>query len=113
MDFSDFQTAIDKIQSLFGQQQQGFIIKASEEQIRALSQHEEGGIWPFKGGESSRAKFNLYEQHPKHANQYGQLYEVDSNQFRQLHDLDLQVSLANITQVKLTDKPFKVAYTLH
>ncbi|KAL3849885.1 hypothetical protein ACJIZ3_011767 [Penstemon smallii] len=91
-----FDTKRDRLQRLFGQQKQGVIIKASEEQIRALSRHEEGGIWPF-GGES-KGTFNLYKQRSTQSNQYGQLYEVDSSQFRQLRDLDIAVSLANITQ---------------
>lgn len=85
------------MQRLFGQQKQGVILKASQEQIRAMSHHEEGGIWPF-GGES-KGTHNLYEQRPTHSNQYGQLYEVDSSQYRQLRDLDIAISLANITQV--------------
>ncbi|XP_009786980.1 vicilin Cor a 11.0101-like [Nicotiana tabacum] len=86
----------DRLQRLFGQQREGVIIRASEEQIRAMSQHEEGGIWPF-GGES-KGSVNLYRQRPLQSNQYGQLYEVDGSHYRQLEDLDISVSLANITQ---------------
>ncbi|KAL7126632.1 hypothetical protein ABFS83_14G201200 [Erythranthe nasuta] len=91
-----FNTRRDRLQRLFGQQKQGVIIKASEEQVRAMSHHEEGGIWPF-GGES-KGTFNLYDQRPIHSNEYGQLFKVDSSQFRQLRDLDIAISLANITQ---------------
>lgn len=85
------------MERLFGQQKQGVIIKASPEQIRSMSHHEEGGIWPF-GGES-KGTHNLYEQRPVESNQYGQLYLVDSSQFTQLRDLNIAISLANITQV--------------
>ncbi|GFP81981.1 vicilin-like antimicrobial peptides 2-2 [Phtheirospermum japonicum] len=96
-----FNTRKDRLQKLFGQQKQGAIIKASQEQIRSMShQQEEGSIWPF-GGES-KGTFNLYQQRPTHSNQYGQLYEVDSSHFRQLQDLDIAVSLANITQGAMT-----------
>jgi len=95
-----YNTRRDKLQRLLGQQKQGVIIKASEEQIRSMSHHEEGGVWPFRG--ESKGTFNLYQQRPTHSNQYGQLYEVDSSQFRQLRDLDIAVSLANITQGGMT-----------
>lgn len=91
------QVESDRVQRMFGQQRQGVIIKASEEQVRAMSQHEEGGIWPFRGGES-KGTINMYDQRPTHSNQYGHLFEVDSSQFRHLQDLDVAVSLANITQ---------------
>ncbi|KAI3460900.1 hypothetical protein Pfo_017563 [Paulownia fortunei] len=95
-----FNTRRDRLKRLFGQQKQGVILKASQEQIRAMSHHEEGGIWPF-GGES-KGTFNLYQQRPTHSNQYGQLYEVDSSHYRQLRDLDIAVSLANITKGAMT-----------
>ncbi|NP_001291343.1 vicilin-like antimicrobial peptides 2-2 precursor [Sesamum indicum] len=95
-----FNTRRDRLQRIFGQQRQGVIVKASEEQVRAMSRHEEGGIWPF-GGES-KGTINIYQQRPTHSNQYGQLHEVDASQYRQLRDLDLTVSLANITQGAMT-----------
>ncbi|KAL7183688.1 hypothetical protein ACSBR2_025967 [Camellia fascicularis] len=59
-------TKRDKIQRLFGQRE-GIIIKASEEQIKATTHHEEGGgIWPF-GGESKHT-FNLFSKHPSQLN---------------------------------------------
>ncbi|KAL6527659.1 hypothetical protein OROMI_029470 [Orobanche minor] len=94
-----FNTRKDRIQRLFGQQKKGVIVKASQEQIRAMShqEQEEGGIWPF-GGSESKGTFNIYQQRPTHSNQYGQLYEVDSSHYRQLQDLDIGISLANITK---------------
>ncbi|GFY98810.1 hypothetical protein Acr_13g0002110 [Actinidia rufa] len=89
-------TRKDKIQKIFGQQRRGVIIKASEEQIRAMSQHKEGGVWPF-GGES-KGPVNLFSKRPEQANQYGQLYEVDPSECRELKELDLGVGFANITK---------------
>ncbi|KAA8550838.1 hypothetical protein F0562_002522 [Nyssa sinensis] len=97
---SALNTKRDRLQKLFGQQRQGFIVKASEEQIRALSHHEEGGIWPF-GGES-RGPFNLFNKQPSQSNQYGQLREVNARDYRELEDLDVAVSFANITQGSMT-----------
>lgn len=73
-------------------------MKASEEQIRAMSQHEEGGIWPF--GESKGA-VNLYRKHPIQSNDYGEVREVSPNDYKQLEDLNVGVSFANITKVSL------------
>ncbi|KAL3742597.1 hypothetical protein ACJRO7_017984 [Eucalyptus globulus] len=92
----------NKLERLFGQQQQGAIVKASREQIEALSGHEEGGRWPFGGGESHGSKgsrsFNLFNKHPSHANQHGQLYIADRDDFKELEDMDVMISFANITQ---------------
>ncbi|CAL5356811.1 unnamed protein product [Camellia sinensis] len=63
-------TKRDKIQRLFGQRE-GIIIKASEEQFKAMTHREEGdGIWPFDG--KSKHTFNLFSKHPSQSNQYGQ-----------------------------------------
>ncbi|XP_075492093.1 vicilin Cor a 11.0101-like [Primulina tabacum] len=96
-----FNVRRDRIEKLFGQQRQGAILKVSREQIQGMSHHEEGGIWPFGGGES-KGTFNIYEQHPTHANQFGQLYEVDSSHLRSLRDLDVAVTLTNITSGAMT-----------
>ncbi|KAA8543268.1 hypothetical protein F0562_021237 [Nyssa sinensis] len=101
---SALNTRRDKLQRLFGQQRQGIIIKASEEQIRSMSHREEGGrSWPF-GGES-RGPFNLLNKRPSQSNQYGQLHEVDARDYRQLQDLDVAISFANITQGSM-EAPF-------
>ncbi|KAL8148891.1 hypothetical protein AgCh_006045 [Apium graveolens] len=95
-----YQQKSDKILRLLDQQKAEFVVKASEEQIRALSQKdEEGGksIWPF-GGESSRNKINLFKQRPVESNEFGELREVNPSDFRPLEDLDVSVSFANITK---------------
>ncbi|KAH6754762.1 hypothetical protein C2S53_020587 [Perilla frutescens var. hirtella] len=97
-----FNVKSDKLRRVFGQQREGGIIKASEEQIRGLSHHQEGGIWPF-GGES-KGTHNLYDKRPTYSNENGQYYEVDSSQFRQLRNLDVEIAiaLANISEGAMT-----------
>ncbi|XP_021680546.2 LOW QUALITY PROTEIN: vicilin Cor a 11.0101-like [Hevea brasiliensis] len=78
-------------------QSQDFIAKASKEQIQSMSHHEKAGrIWPF--GEESSGSFNLLHKRPVQSNNYGQLFEVDHNDYEQLKDLELIVSVANITR---------------
>ncbi|KAF2325207.1 hypothetical protein GH714_025295 [Hevea brasiliensis] len=78
-------------------QSQDFIAKASKEQIQSMSHHEKAGrIWPF--GEESSGPFNLLHKRPVQSNNYGQLFEVDHNDYEQLKDLELIVSVANITR---------------
>lgn len=89
-----FNTKRDRLQK-FGQQREGIIVKASEEQIRAMSQHQEGGVWPF--GES-RGTTNLFQKRPEHSNQYGEVREVTANDYTQLEDLGVAVSFVNITK---------------
>ncbi|KAL3827979.1 hypothetical protein ACJIZ3_016781 [Penstemon smallii] len=94
-----FNTKRDRLQRLFGQQKQGGILKASQEQVRAMSHRQEEG----RGGESKKGTFNIYSQRRTHSNQYGQLYVVDPSQHRQqLQDLDIGISLLNITQGAMT-----------
>ncbi|KAL8089467.1 vicilin Cor a 11.0101-like [Apium graveolens] len=71
------------------------IIEASEEQIRALSDHEEGGIWPFS---ESKGTINLFEQKPVKSNDYGELREVSPKEHRQLEDIDIGLAFINITK---------------
>ncbi|KAG9155689.1 hypothetical protein Leryth_003957 [Lithospermum erythrorhizon] len=87
------------LERIFGgeQKEEGMIIKASQEQVKALSQHEEGGVWPFRGGES-KGTTNIFKQRPSSSNQYGQLYEVSADDLRGLEDLDIQVSFLNLTE---------------
>ncbi|KAK4482286.1 hypothetical protein RD792_009438 [Penstemon davidsonii] len=92
-----FNTKRDRLQRLFGQQKQGGILKASQEQIRAMSHRQEEG----RGGES-KGTFNIYSQRRTHSNQYGQLYVVDPSRHRQLQDLDIGICLVNITQGAMT-----------
>lgn len=79
-------------------------MKASREQIEAMSSHEEGGRWPF-GGETRGSKgsrsFNLFNKRPSHANQHGQLYIADRDDLRELEDMDVMISFANISQARI------------
>ncbi|KAM7527208.1 hypothetical protein LguiB_030618 [Lonicera macranthoides] len=88
-----------QFERVFGQQRQGIIIKASEEQIRQMSHHQGGGHWPF-GGSSGQSKgpFNLLNKRPTHENEYGRLHEVDEDEYTQLEDLNVAVAFANITR---------------
>ncbi|RVW54661.1 Vicilin-like antimicrobial peptides 2-2 [Vitis vinifera] len=63
----------DRVQRVIKQQNKGVIVKASEQQIQALSQREESGI-------------------------YGRLHEADANEFQQLQDMDIAVSYSNTTK---------------
>lgn len=90
----------DKLERFFKQQRAGTIIKASREQIRSLSQHEEiiPKIWPFSEGETERP-FNLLKQHPCQSNKFGRLFEAYPDEFSQLRDLGVAVAFANVTEV--------------
>ncbi|XP_063950086.1 vicilin Cor a 11.0101-like [Daucus carota subsp. sativus] len=92
----------DKFQRLLDAQKGDFIVKASEEQIRALDKKDEvggKGIWPlpFGGGESEN-KINILRQNPVESNEFGELREVKPSDFRPLEEFDVTVSFANITQ---------------
>lgn len=93
-----FQTSRDTVQRIFSQQREGVIIRASKEQIRAMT-HEEGTRWPFAGkGSRESGPFHLLRQRPKESNEFGKLFEADLSDNRQLQDLGVSISFANITQ---------------
>ncbi|KAI3837633.1 hypothetical protein MKX03_029758 [Papaver bracteatum] len=100
---SAFNTPRERLDRLFGQQTQGVIIRASQEQVRELSRHassssEESHFWPKRCGQSSSGPFNIWNKRATYSNNYGQLYEVDGNDYKQLQDLNLGVSFTNISQ---------------
>nr|XP_010911186.2 63 kDa globulin-like protein [Elaeis guineensis] len=91
-----FNTREDKLKRLFEKQQKGPIIQASQEQIREMSrQISEGRSRPLGG---SRRPFNLLEKRPSHSNRHGELREADRTDYPELMDLNIQVSLANISR---------------
>lgn len=59
-------------------------------------QEEEGGVWPFK---SESKGFNLFNKRASQSNDYGQLFEATFNDYKQLRDMNVAVSFANITKV--------------
>ncbi|KAJ4816245.1 Conglutin beta 1 [Rhynchospora pubera] len=97
-----FNTERDRIERVFGKQRRGPIVQASEEQIRSMTREtsEGGQHWPFgEGGRfgESRGPFNILKKRPTYSNQYGQLHEVDANDYRPLGELDVKINLANIS----------------
>ncbi|RRT52424.1 hypothetical protein B296_00028025 [Ensete ventricosum] len=84
------------LERLFERQRKGEIIKITEEQIKALSQTTGfGGGRPFA---QSNEPYNLLQKRPSHSNEYGELYEARSSDYRRLQDLDVDVSVANISE---------------
>lgn len=93
----------DRVQRAFSQQNKGIIIKASEQQIQAMSQDDEDGMFGFPLLRRSKRVFNLLSKDPSISNRYGRFHEVDANEFQQLQDLDVGVSFTNITKVLISD----------
>ncbi|CAN4091293.1 unnamed protein product [Withania somnifera] len=88
-----FNTPRDRLERLFGQQKQGVIIKASEEQIRAISEY---STQQTKGG--TRGPFNLLREQPLFGSRFGQFFEASPERFEQLRDLDTAVGFMDINQ---------------
>lgn len=94
-----FNTDREKIEKLFEKQKEGPFLKATSKQLSGIGR--EGSTsthWPFGSG-SVDSPFNLHEKSPASFNGYGQLREVDRNEYRQLKDLDVMVSFLNLTMV--------------
>ncbi|PPD69378.1 hypothetical protein GOBAR_DD33745 [Gossypium barbadense] len=90
-----FNTRSEQLDELFGgrqshrrQQGQGMFRKASQEQIRALSQ----GATSPRGKGSEGYAFNLLSQTPRYSNQNGRFYEACPRNFQQqLREVDSSV----------------------
>ncbi|KAJ6846500.1 globulin-1 S allele-like [Iris pallida] len=82
-------TQQEKLERLFGQQKEGEIIQASEEQIRGMSGQ------PSTEG---RQPFNLLQKRPDHSNERGQLYIANFEDYEELRDLDVHVTFTNIVR---------------
>ncbi|MCL7042585.1 hypothetical protein MKW94_026608 [Papaver nudicaule] len=92
-----FNTPRDQIKRLFGQQNKGMMIKASEEQIKAISKHA-SETHQKREEKLSSGPFNLLQKSPVHSNRYGKLFQIDGNDYKQLQDLDMSVTFTNITK---------------
>ena len=102
------QTDRDSLERLFNPQQQqgGVFKKVTEEQIKQLTGRDEVQVWPFgqKKGHN-KGPYNIYKNKPSVANENGVLYEVDSDDFNGLREINVAFSLYNITQVRLFFRP--------
>ncbi|XP_048130226.1 vicilin Jug r 2.0101 [Rhodamnia argentea] len=93
---SSLGTSIDQIGRLFGQQRQGVIIRASEEQLQALSEHR--GKSKKKKGHGSNGPFNLLGQKPIYSNEFGRFFQASPEEFKQLQDSGVSVTFAEVNQ---------------
>ncbi|POO02125.1 Bicupin, oxalate decarboxylase/oxidase [Trema orientale] len=76
-------------------QRQGYVKKASQEQLRALSQH---ATSPRRRGRESSGPISLQQQSPLYSNDYGKFYEVNPEQNKQLKNMDVLVNWAELRQ---------------
>lgn len=92
-------TRSDMLERFFDEQEQrdGVIVRASQEQLRALSRHamSTGGR---RGRGSSGGPISLKSQRPIYSNQYGKHYEACPEEHRQLQEMDVFVSCTDIKQ---------------
>ncbi|KAM0943547.1 putative rmlC-like cupin domain superfamily, rmlC-like jelly roll protein [Dioscorea sansibarensis] len=97
---ASFNAERGELRHVLGQQMQDedTMVKATDEQIRSISKHSESGSgtpWPFG---QSRKPFNLLHKRPSYSNRHGKLHEVNANDYQQLRDLNIDISIANITK---------------
>lgn len=86
------------MQNFFRQQKDndGHIVKASQEKIMALSQH---AMSSSRRGRSSGGPISLQRQRPLYSNQFGRFFEASPEEHRQLKDMDVLVDYAEIKRV--------------
>ncbi|XP_050942533.1 vicilin Jug r 2.0101 [Cucumis melo] len=87
----------DRLERIFKQrgERRGKIIRASQEQLKALSQR---ATSVKKGGRGARSLIKLESQSPVYNNQYGQMYEACPDEFPQLRRTDVATSVLDIKQ---------------
>ncbi|KAK8684741.1 hypothetical protein V6N13_040757 [Hibiscus sabdariffa] len=91
-------TRSEQLDKLFQgkQSQQRMFHRASQEQIRSLSQGATSSSQ--KGGETKRFTFNLFTQTLIYSDENGRFFEAYPHEFELLCDLDVSVSSAQINQ---------------
>ncbi|XP_057425448.1 provicilin-like [Lotus japonicus] len=77
-------------------QEQGVIVKASQDQIQQLSRHAKSSS--RKRSSSKSEPFNLRSSKPISSNKFGKLFEITPEKNQQLRDLDILLSEAQIKE---------------
>ena len=90
-----FQVPREQLERLFKHQKEGTIVKARQEQVRALARH---GMSTRRMGES-QGPFNLLDEGPRYSNEHGEFFVVSPNEYPLLEDLDVSVAYCNVRQV--------------
>ncbi|KAK4478106.1 hypothetical protein RD792_017371 [Penstemon davidsonii] len=88
-----FNVPRERLEKLFGQQQKGVIIKASKQQIKALTKESKSSK---ERKEESWGPFNLLDERPLFSSRYGKFYEANPSNYDHLKDLDVSVAFMNI-----------------
>ncbi|XP_040373826.1 vicilin Jug r 2.0101-like [Rosa chinensis] len=70
------------------------VMRASPKQLQALSQHASSPR--SKGRQSGKGPFNLRNQKPIQANEFGKLFEARPEKFGQLQDMDVSVTCVEV-----------------
>uniref|UniRef100_A0A803MQW0 Cupin type-1 domain-containing protein n=1 Tax=Chenopodium quinoa TaxID=63459 RepID=A0A803MQW0_CHEQI len=83
----------DQLGQLLKQHKKGTIVKASQEQVRALAH----GM-PRRQFGASKGPFSLLDGRPQMSNEHGEFYEVTPNDYQLLEDLDVSVAYCDIKQ---------------
>ncbi|KAF3457105.1 hypothetical protein FNV43_RR01762 [Rhamnella rubrinervis] len=100
----EFKVPRDQLENIFGKetrgmrqgQRQAIAIKASQEQLRALSKH----VSSTKQitDRDSNGPIKLPSQKPLYSNDFGKLFETNPEEYKQLKDMDVLVDLVEINQ---------------
>ncbi|KAH9605154.1 hypothetical protein KSS87_014617 [Heliosperma pusillum] len=84
----------EEIERMFEQQNEGTIIKARQDQVRAMAQR---GMSTESFG-SSRSVFNLLNEEPIYSNDHGEYYIVTPNDYEELENLDVSVAYCDLNE---------------
>ncbi|KAM0917429.1 hypothetical protein ACQ4PT_009505 [Festuca glaucescens] len=97
LNYASFELRRDELERVFERQSKGEIWQASEEQIWELS----GSCSRGGGGSGSKEEeikpTSLPGQKPRYSNNHGRMHTITGDECRHLRDLDMEVSIANIT----------------
>ncbi|XP_074316752.1 vicilin Cor a 11.0101-like [Silene latifolia] len=100
-----FNASIDRLQTAFSQQGKGVIIRATKDQIKALTAEEDSQL-PF-GNSYCLKKFGPCQifSHLRDSTEFGKLYMVDPSEYVKLQELDMYISFS-ITSQGCMSTPF-------
>lgn len=89
------------MEKILGQEGEGAIIKASKQQIQALSKGSKASSSKGKTQGKWNQIISLKNQTPLFSNQFGDFFEASPNDHDQLKDLDLSVGFMTIKKVSI------------
>lgn len=110
----------DQLENIFGKetegrwqgQRQAIVMKASQQQLKALSWHASSNMEVINGEPKIRP-IKIARESPPYSNAFGKFFEANPEKFKQLQDMDVFVSLKQVINNKPNDNRAYTCVYIH